>query len=56
MQTRSNQGCYFDEAAGKKIKYFEALGAGYPGAASETPGEVSGEAKIEPLLGKKIEI
>ena len=30
MQTRFNYGYYFDEVAGKKIKYFEALGVGVP--------------------------
>ena len=37
IQTRINLSYYFDEVAGKKIKYFEALGIGDPGAATETP-------------------
>ena len=40
MQTRFNHGYYFDEVAGKKIKYFEALGVGVPGAGPETPEDV----------------
>ena len=56
MQTRFNHGYYFDEVAGKKIKYFEALGVGVPGAGPETPEEVPEEPEIEPLLGTDIEI
>ena len=50
MQTRFNHGYYFDEVAGKKIKYFEALGVGVPGAGPETPEEVQDEPEVEPLL------
>lgn len=56
MQTRFNHGYYFDEVAGKKIKYFEALSVGVPGAAPETPEEVPEEPEIGPLLGTNIEI
>lgn len=56
MQTRFNHGYYFNEVAGKKIKYFEALGVGVPGAGPETPEEVPEEPEIEPLLGTDIEI
>ena len=56
MQTRFNHGYYFDEVAGKKIKYFEALGVGVPGAGPETPEEVQDEPEVEPLLGTDIEI
>ena len=56
MQTRFNHGYYFDEVAGKKIKYFEALGVGVPGAGPETPEDVQEEPEVEPLLGTDIEI
>ena len=56
MQTRFNHGYYFDEVAGKKIKYFEALGVGVPGAGPETPEDVQEEPEAETLLGTDIEI
>ena len=56
MQTRFNHGYYFDEVAGKKIKYFEALDVRVPGAGPETPEEVPEEPETEPLLGTDIEI
>ena len=56
MQTRFNHGYYFDEVAGKKIKYFEALGVGVPRAGPETPEDVQEEPEVEPLLGTDIEI
>ena len=40
----------------KKIKYFEALGVGVPGAGPETPEDVQEEPEVEPLLGTDIEI
>ncbi|WP_302304909.1 hypothetical protein, partial [Parasutterella excrementihominis] len=51
-----NYGYYFDEVAGKKIKYFEALGVGVPGAGPETPEDVQEEPEAETLLGTDIEI
>ena len=56
MQTRFNHGYYFDEVAGKKIKYFEALDVRVPGAGPETPEEVPEEPETELLLGTDIEI
>ena len=56
MQTRFNHGYYFDEVAGKKIKYFEAIGVGVPGVGSETPEEAQEEPEVELLLGTDIEI
>lgn len=50
MQNRFNHDYYFDEAAGKKIKPFEALDVGVPGAAPETPEEVQEEPEVELLL------
>ena len=41
---------------GKKIKYFEALGVGVPGAGPETPEDVQEEPEAETLLGTDIEI
>lgn len=56
MQTRFNHGYYFDEVAGKKIKYFEALRVGVPGVRPETPEEVPEGPEIGPLLVTDIEI
>lgn len=56
IQIRFNHDFYFDEVAGKKIKYFEALGVGVPGAGPETPEEVQQEPEVELLLDTDIEI
>ena len=57
-QLKSNETAVkiFDEVAGKKIKYFEALDVRVPGAGPETPEEVPEEPETEPLLGTDIEI
>jgi transposase len=51
MQTRFAGGYYFNEVAGKRKKFFEALGVPVPGAEQESPNDVENDEQDEDTSG-----